>query len=151
MKVRKINASDMDSFIKLYFEAYKGLENYAYRLRRDVKRYFKWLLSRDADGFFVAELDQPIGFVACDTNWYSYVENCYVGEIHELFVHPDYRRRGVGSFLLNRVIEHAKGKGRSLAGLWVGKENYVAKKFYSRHGFVETVLLGKWARMIRRI
>ena len=151
MKIRKVEASDMDAFVKLYFEAYRGLEKYAYKTRSDVRRYFKWLRSRDNDGFIVVEFDEPVGFIACDTNWYSYLEGCRVGEIHELFVHPDHRRRGIGGFLLNKAIEHAKSRKRKLAGLWVGRENNIAKRFYLKFGFVETVSVGKWTRMVREI
>jgi len=151
VKIRNVKAEDMQAFVRLYSEAYRGLEKYAYSRNRDIKRYFKWLLSRDPNGFFIAELEEPIGFVACDTNWFSPFERSRVGEIHELFVHPNYRRRGIGSMLLEKAIEYAKSKKRKIAGLWVGVENYYAKKFYKKLGFKETVTLGKWTRMIKPI
>jgi len=151
VKIRKVKASDIDSFIKLYIEAYKGLNKYAYNKRKDIKHYFKWLLSRDANGFLIAELNEPVGFIACDTNWFSYVELRHVGEIHEVFVHPNYRRQGIGSTLLKKAIEYAKSRNRKIAGLWVGVENYEAKKFYEKFGFNERVTIGKWTRMIKKI
>ena len=151
MKIRSVRASDINSFVKLYSEAYRGLEKYAYRRMKDIRRYFRWLLSRDPNGFFIAEEEKPIGFVACDTNWFSPFERSLVGEIHELFVHPRCRKQGVGSTLVNKAIEYAKSRKRKTAGLWVGVENYGAKNFYKKLGFRETVTLGKWTRMIKKI
>ena len=151
MKIRNVKAEDMQAFVRLYSKAYRGIEKYAYTRGRDIKRYFKWLLSREPNGFFIAELEEPVGFAVCDTNWFSSFERSCVGEIHELFVHPNYRRRGIGSILVEKAIEYAKSKKRKIAGLWVGVENYNAKKFYERLGFKETVTLGKWTRMIKPI
>ncbi|RLI22111.1 N-acetyltransferase, partial [Candidatus Bathyarchaeota archaeon] len=129
MKIRNVKANDINVFVRLYYKAYRGLEKYAYTKERDIKRYFKWLLSRDPNGFFIAELEEPVGFVACDTNWFSPFERSRVGEIHELFVHPNFRGKGVGRMLVKKAIEYAKSRKRKKAGLWVGVENYSAKQF----------------------
>jgi len=149
--IRNVRQDDIDVFVRLYSEAYRGLEEYAYRKERDIKRYFKWLLSRDPNGFFLAELNKPVGFIACDTNWFSWLEKKIVGEVHELFVHPKYRMKGIGSMLIKKAMKYAESRNRKTAGLWVGVENYGAKEFYIRLGFKETVTLGKWTRMIKKI
>jgi len=149
--VRNVRVNDIDDFVRLYSEAYRGLEEYAYRRERDMKRYFKWLLSRDPDGFYLAEINKPVGFIACDANWFSWLENEIVGEIHELFIHPNYRMKGIGSMLVKKAVKYAESRNRETAGLWVGVKNYGAKEFYRRLGFRETATLGKWTRMIKRI
>ena len=68
IRIRHVRQEDMQ-IIKLY-------SNYAYTTRKDMKRYFKWLLQRDAEGFFVAEIcnsaqssassASAIGFIACE-------------------------------------------------------------------------------------
>jgi len=151
VKIRRVKTEDLQAFVRLYYEAYKGLEEYAYTRKKDIKRYFKWLLSRDPNGFFIAEEDKPIGFVACDTNWFSPFERSLVGEIHELFVHPNHRKQGIGSTLVNKAIEYAKSRNRKSAGLWVGIKNHGAKNFYKKLGFKETITLGKWTRMTKKI
>lgn len=151
MIVRNVRKSDLESFIKLYIESYTGLERYAYTSRKDIKDYFSWLLSRDPNGFLIAEINEPVGFVACDTNWFSHFEGEVLGEIHELFVHPKYRCSGIGSMLLEKAIEYARSRGRRIVGLWVGVENFNAKEFYEKRGFVETISIGKWTRMIKKI
>ncbi len=111
-----------------------GLEEYAYTEENEIRRYFNWLLSRDKMGLFMVELNEPVGFIACDTKWFSRFEGEVVGEIHELFIHPKNRCRGLGSMLINRAIEYAKSRGRKLMGLWVGVKNYYAKEFYRKRG-----------------
>ncbi|MEM3716617.1 MAG: GNAT family N-acetyltransferase [Candidatus Bathyarchaeia archaeon] len=151
MKIRAVKPSDINSFVKLYVESYRGLEEYAYTNRGDVKDYFKWLFRRDPEGFLMVELNEPIAFIACDTNWFSHFEGEILGEIHELFVHPCYRGRGIGSLLIEEAVNYARRKGRKMMGLWVGAKNIPAKEFYVKRGFIETLTLGKWTRMIKRI
>ncbi|MCS7122194.1 MAG: GNAT family N-acetyltransferase [Archaeoglobaceae archaeon] len=152
MKIRRVKREDMEDFVEVYLKSYEGLEEYAYRTRKDVKWYFRWLFSRDKDGFIVAEVDSKIvGFVACDTNWFSIFEMEVVGEVHEIVVLPDYRFRGIGSRLLREALLYALQKERKLAELFVGKNNYVAKKFYRENGFEEVGEIGKWIRMIKKL
>ncbi len=152
MEIRKADRNDIDDFVEVYMEAYKGLENYAYTRKRDVKNYFKWLLSRDKDGVMVVVIDgKAVGFVACDTNWFSVFERKKVGEIHELFVLPGYRGMGIGTKLLEKALEYAWERNRRVAELWVGRTNYRARKFYTSHGFDEAGEWGEWIRMRKEL
>ncbi len=151
MIIRRVERSDIDYFVEIYIEAYRGYEEYAYTSMRDIRGYFKWLYGRDRDGFFVAEADVPVGFSACDTNWFSHMERTKVAELHELFVRKEFRGKGVASRLMERSVEYGIERGRVLMGLWVGEKNEPAKRFYRKHGFRETGKLGKWIRMTRRI
>lgn len=155
--IRKVNNNDSEAFVRIYKLAYQGLEEYAYTKNRDIKYYFRWLKRRDENGFLIAESatkihgNEPVGFVACDTNWISLFDDREVGEIHELFVHPNWRGMGIGKTLLKESIEYAKSKGKDLIELWVGVTNNIAKRFYEKNGFVEQGMWGKWIRMIKRI
>jgi ribosomal protein S18 acetylase RimI-like enzyme len=148
--IRKAERGDIDSFVEVYAASYKGMEEYAYTKRREIRNYFKWLQSRDRDGLMVAVVDDKVvGFVACDTNWISVFERRRVGEIHELFVLPEFRGRGVGSELLKTALNYARDRKRDTAELWVGRTNYRARRFYTVHGFEEAGEWGKWVRMKR--
>lgn len=151
MHIRKVELSDLQAFVRLYKLSYRGLEEYAYVSDGDIKDYFRWLLKRDPDGFLLIELSDPIAFIACDTNWFSPFEGRVLGEIHEIFVHPNYRGIGMGSTLLEKAVEHAENRRRVLMGLWVGVKNFSAKEFYRKKGFTETISVGKWTRMVRKI
>lgn len=152
MEIRKVVKEDIWSFVNAYIESYKGLEDYAYRTRREIRNYFNWLFKRDPDGFMVAEVKkEAVGFVACDTNWFSIFELKKVGEIHEIFVLRDFRRMGIGSKLLEMALKYALEKGMDTAELWVGEKNDVAKIFYSKKGFKMAEKVGKWIRMVKKL
>ncbi len=55
-----------------------------------------------------------------------------------LWVDPDYRGRGVGSALVDAVVEWAKGRGFNQVLLWVTEVNENAQTLYERHGFGRT-------------
>ncbi len=152
LKIVNAKASDLQNFIEVYSLAYRGLEEYAYTMPRDIENYFMWLLKRDREGFFKATLaGRAVGFLACDANWISYVEGAEVGEIHEVFVHPEFRGVGIGRKLVEVGINYSRQRGRRICELWVGDKNEAAKKFYTKLGFKEMDKWGKWIRMVKRI
>ncbi|MEW6419938.1 MAG: ribosomal protein S18-alanine N-acetyltransferase [Nitrospirota bacterium] len=60
--------------------------------------------------------------------------------ILNLAVHPDFRRRGVATILMNETIKELKKKGCAFMYLEVRISNTGAQKFYERFGFkVETI------------
>ncbi len=56
-------------------------------------------------------------------------------DIHNLAVHPAYRRRGIGGALLETVVEEARRQGVSRVTLEVRKSNETAQKLYHALGF----------------
>lgn len=58
------------------------------------------------------------------------------GHITNIAVHPNYRRRGYGAVLVDKLIETAVRKNLSLLTLEVRKSNLAARRLYERHGFV---------------
>lgn len=57
------------------------------------------------------------------------------GQITNVAVHPEFRRTGIGSALLNRLFEEAKTLGVTQISLEVRESNVAAKELYLRHGF----------------
>ncbi len=151
MIIRKVRRDDIDSFVEIYREAYEGFEEYAYTTKREIRNYFKWLYGRDKNGFLVVEDKMPIGFSACDTYWISPFERDRVAELHELFVRKEFQGKGIASKLLHESEMYGIHAGRRIMGLWVGKKNDPAKKFYLKHGFRVSGELGKWIRMTKEI
>lgn len=58
-------------------------------------------------------------------------------EIENVVVHPDCRRRGLGSQLLADLILRARSRGASSVYLEVRESNHPARKLYSQLGFSE--------------
>ncbi len=151
MKIRKVNPQDIEKFTEAYIKAYETFNDYKYRTRKEVKNYFKWLYKRDKDGFWVAEEKETFaGCVAGDAYWVN-PEGEKVLEIHEIFVIPEFRGRGIGTMLLEKILSYGIEQGKKLAELWVGKTNYSAIKFYKKFGFKEAGVWGKWLRMLKSL
>ena len=55
-----------------------------------------------------------------------------------LWVDPRYRDRGVGSALVEAVVEWAESHGFSQVLLWVTEVNRNAERLYVHHGFART-------------
>jgi ribosomal-protein-alanine N-acetyltransferase len=57
------------------------------------------------------------------------------GHIMNIAVHPEYRRKGIGQLLLERLVRHAWEKGIPALTLEVGVTNVAAIELYKKNGF----------------
>ena len=81
-------------------------------------------------GFLVAELDgKVVGYVIGAMRWGSN------GHVIAIAVDPPYRRRGIGTQLLEKIMERLRSKGARVVRLEVRKGNLPAQGFYSSFGF----------------
>ncbi len=137
-----------DDLVKIYMEAYKGMEEYGESTEKRARKYINWL-SRHSTFFSVAFFrDKPVGFVSACSHWWSWGTDEEVGEIHEICVEREKWGLGLGSTLLWLSLEHLREKGMKKFGLWVGEKNEKAIRFYSKFGFYITGKSFKvWVRM----
>jgi ribosomal protein S18 acetylase RimI-like enzyme len=72
--------------------------------------------------------------------------------IHDIYVKPEHRQRGVASMLMAEAERFARGEGARSVRLGVLDGNERARKFYVRHGFREytRVLTKPLERLISR-
>ena len=83
---------------------------------------------------FLAEVEgRIVGRVILDTLYPPYAE------LINLLVHPNYRRRGVGSRLVQACIDLAQERRCFIIHLFVEHENHVARRLYSKFGFVPVI------------
>lgn len=80
--------------------------------------------------------DEIVGCVCVgDSLWEGYKGQL---EVISIYVLPEYWKFGVGSLLINNVLEYAHVNEYSEIGLWVLEGNTRAVEFYERNGFVDT-------------
>lgn len=86
-----------------------------------------------ASRLFVCEAEiagekQIIGYVGC---WYI------VDELHvsTIAVHPDFRRQGIGTVLLEQAIRQGVDEGALVVTLEVRESNEAALRLYRKYGF----------------
>lgn len=83
---------------------------------------------------FLAEVgDRPVGVAMCFVG-YSTFKGAPLLNIHDLAVHPDFQRRGIGSQLLTAAIEFAREQKFCSVTLEVQADN-PARQLYARRGF----------------
>lgn len=91
--------------------------------------------------FFVEELQASCAkSVLCEARsivvgYCLYWELAHDLDIHNIAVHPDYRRNGVGRAMLTHIIEAARRVGAQNVTLEVRKSNEAAQALYRSLGF----------------
>jgi len=87
-------------------------------------------------GFFVV-LDQKFAALAnCNKNFSTFKARPLIN-IHDLIVHPDFRGRGVGTFLLDAIAAYGKENGYCRINLEVRQDNMKARNLYRKVGYGE--------------
>ena len=92
--------------------------------------------------FFLEELQVP-----CARSFLAEVNGKIIGyvlfwllpeeaDIHNIAVHADFRRQGIGQALLQRVLEQARKRNSSRVTLEVRISNIVAQSLYQSVGFM---------------
>lgn len=56
-------------------------------------------------------------------------------EITEMYVRPAFRRRGIGTALVETALEHSRRRGCAEIHLLVNPDNRAAQRFYRAQGF----------------
>ena len=88
-------------------------------------------LALDYSVFFVASIDEKIvGYVGL---YIAYDE----GDITNVAVLPEYRRKGIATSLLEKIVIDAKEKNLVAINLEVRKSNRSAIALYEKNGFVD--------------
>ncbi len=81
--------------------------------------------------YFIA-VDPANGYVCGYGGMYSVLDT---SEITNIAVLPDYRRRGIGGLILERLTEEAEKRGSELLQLEVRESNLPASALYEKLGF----------------
>jgi len=93
-------------------------------------------------GFFLQELQVACArsvLAECDGRIVGYVLYWILPgalDVHNIAVHVDFRRRGIGRVLLDRVIDEARRQSAARVTLEVRRSNLTAQKLYESVGFV---------------
>jgi len=128
LKIRRMTAADLDQVVEidsLSFSLPWPKSSFEYELKNPVSR------------LWVAEIEDPapgskIAGIIC--LWV--IEN--EGHIATFAIHPDYRRLGLGAFMLANSLFEASREGVELVYLEVRRSNLAAMRMYHDFGFEMT-------------
>ena len=127
--IRKIEEKDIPAVLEienLCFKAPWSKENILEEMKNQYANF--WVIELSADG--VAK--QVVGFS-------DYWQTFDSATICQIAVHPEIRRRQLGSALMDEIINDCFAKRVRNITLEVRKSNQIAINFYKKHGFKETL------------
>jgi ribosomal protein S18 acetylase RimI-like enzyme len=106
---------------------------YEVRPDRDKLEGLAWALLADPDEgvqlIARADAGKPTGFATVYWTWSTLVAD-RIGVLHDLYVGPEYRRRGVGRALIDACLEQARERGVARLGWDTAPGNVGAQRLY---------------------
>jgi ribosomal protein S18 acetylase RimI-like enzyme len=106
--------------------------------RRDVIKYEDLASANPGtppDLSFVAEIDGRIVGFSINRSMYLMVPLTEVCIIHAIFIHPDYQGRGIGSKLIQALLEYCQAEGIGTVRSLIPRANKELRALVERHGF----------------
>lgn len=84
---------------------------------------------------FVAEVDGRIVGFSINRSTYLMVPLTEVCIIHAILVHPDYRKLGIGSKLIQALLDYCQAEGIGTVRTLIPRGNKELRALVERHGF----------------
>ncbi|MGQ7868094.1 GNAT family N-acetyltransferase [Sunxiuqinia sp. sy24] len=103
-------------------------EGQAQKILEGLRNYQGYL------GFFAVVDGQYAALANCNKNFSTFQAKPLLN-IHDFVVHPDFRGKGVGQFLLDSIAEFVKQQGYCRINLEVRHDNFNAQKLYRKAGY----------------
>ncbi|HSC52533.1 MAG TPA: GNAT family N-acetyltransferase [Phnomibacter sp.] len=118
------------------FDQYRVFYKQPSDLQR-AKNYIQERLDNKESVIFVAlsaDNQTPMGFTQLYPN-YSSVRTIKNWTLNDLYVHPDFRKQGVGENLIQTALAFAKQNEARFVELCTATDNYTAQSLYEQIGF----------------
>ena len=136
VRVRQAQLADQEALIELEAIAWSAESGFPSTMAVDQRNATFFDAGNPPEAFLVAELDaRVVGYIRLKPPS-RLPENSHVIQVQGLAVHPDARRRGVASGLLDVAEETLRERGTRKMTLRVLSTNEPAIRLYERHSFV---------------
>lgn len=133
INIKKVTLKDLEETVKL-FNQYRIF----YRQEDDYdkcKQFIKERLDNDQSTIFVIYIqDKPVGFVQL-YKLYHYIKLAKQWLLSDLFVHPDYRGKGLSIALIDQAKQWCEDTKACGLMLETEKTNDIGNALYPRCGF----------------
>ena len=131
LSIEKFNPLNLNEILEIERNAFEKKETFP-------KEYFLEVFKKWPEGFLVAKINKEIvGYAIGEKN-----ENS--GLIISVAVKKEWRRRGIGKKLIEKLLENFKKEGIKKIFLHVREENKEAINFYQALGFRIIELIGNY-------
>jgi ribosomal protein S18 acetylase RimI-like enzyme len=124
LHIRLATKEDLDALL--------NLENICFKEETFQKRQLKYLLLKARSMVLVAEIDRNI----IGSMIILLRKNILNARIYSFNVHPEHRRKGIGSSLMDTALDKLEKKGYKNITLEVGINNPIARNLYQSKGFI---------------
>lgn len=124
LHIRLATKEDLDALL--------NLENICFKEETFQKRQLKYLLLKARSMVLVAEIDRNI----IGSMIILLRKNILNARIYSFNVHPEHRRKGIGSSLMDTALDKLEKKGYKNITLEVGINNPIAQNLYQSKGFI---------------
>lgn len=136
MNVRRVTLEDIDQLAPL-FDGYMVF----YRKPSNINKHRQYLeerISKEEAIIFMADdgQGQAVGFTLLYPT-FSSVSMARVYTLNDLFVHKDFRKRGVASMLMDKAASYGQSQGAVRLHLETEKDNIGAQALYEKEGWVK--------------
>lgn len=139
--IRVVTHNDAKSLAKLLHEI-EGLsqiasESFEVTLAR-VQKHLERIISSNEHTLLVAEeSSKVIGYI--NIHWHPVMLHADgEGYVSELFIHPDFRSRSIGTSLTEKIIEEGRARGYARLNLLNMRNKLSYKRsYYTKHGWQE--------------
>ena len=84
--------------------------------------------------YVITVADRIVGLVVVDSSRDDDADDRFY-EVHAIYLHPDYYRKGIGTQAMEFAYDKARRLGKSIITLWVLAENTNSIRFYEKCGF----------------
>ncbi len=136
----KIYKSIVSKLISIYVSAYKGIERFRYKTKRQIRKHIRWLINRCWDNFYLIYIKRQnkrklVGFIGIEFNWFDEELLERGAIIHEFAIRKEYQSRGIGGKVLRYLLNNISRYNIKKIILTVGEDNEKALRFYEKLGF----------------
>lgn len=130
IRIREAIEADFPQLVALFFE-FATFENLPHKMVNSVEQ-----MNKEKDyfnGFVAVAPDQQIvGYATWFFSYYTFTGKAMY--MDDLYITPDFRGKGLGTLLINRVIEKARETRCNKLRWQVSEWNHAAQGFYKQLG-----------------
>lgn len=147
MELKKCTLEDLKSLQKISIELFtdtfkdqnteEDLNNYLEKAYNNTQLKQE-LTNENSTFFFLLDNEEIVGYLKLnigDAQTENIAENAL--EIERIYILSNVKRKGYGTFLIEKAEQFAKQKNKKVIWLGVWEKNFSALSFYKKNGFIQ--------------
>lgn len=138
--IRPANLNDLPALTELLGILFRIEQDFLPNPDRQIKGLSLFLTDQESRHILVGLCEGKIAGMITGQLLVSTAQGTWSGLIEDLVVHPDYRLQGLGSLLLQTMVEWCSNRGASRVQLLADRDNLPALEFYASQGWQSTAL-----------